>query len=61
MIGSFGGGILDRKEHGPNPRIMQITTDKLLAAMPPDGRQATLGPEGAADWPPKRQRGGDPG
>jgi hypothetical protein len=31
MIGSFGGGILDRKEHGPNPRIMQITTDKLLA------------------------------
>jgi hypothetical protein len=35
MIGSFGGGILDRKEHGPNPRIMQITTDKLLVAARP--------------------------
>jgi hypothetical protein len=34
MLGYSSGGILDRKEHGPNPRIMQIMADQLLAAMP---------------------------
>jgi CPA2 family monovalent cation:H+ antiporter-2 len=33
MLGYSSGGILDRKEHGPNPRIMQIMADQLLAAM----------------------------
>src|SRR6266536_3227697 len=30
MLGFPSGGILDRKEHGPNPRITQITADELL-------------------------------
>jgi hypothetical protein len=30
MLGYSSGGILDRKEHGPNPRIMQIMADQLL-------------------------------
>jgi len=33
MLGSSSGGILDRNEHGPNPRIMQYRTDELLAVM----------------------------
>src|SRR6266540_2502822 len=32
MLGSSSGGILDRNEHGPNPRIMQYRTDELLAS-----------------------------
>jgi hypothetical protein len=30
MLGSSSGGLLHRKEHRPNPRITQITTDGLL-------------------------------
>jgi hypothetical protein len=33
MLGCSSGGILDRKEHGPNPRIMQIRTDELLGVL----------------------------
>jgi hypothetical protein len=32
MLGSSSGGILGCKEHGPNPRIVQITTDELLGS-----------------------------
>src|SRR6266511_770829 len=31
MLGFSSGGVLDRNEHGPNPRIMQFTDDELLA------------------------------
>jgi predicted GNAT family acetyltransferase len=34
MLGSSSAGIPDRKEHRPNPRITQITTDGLLAELP---------------------------
>jgi hypothetical protein len=34
MLGSSSGGILGCKEHGPNPRIAQITTDELLELTP---------------------------
>jgi hypothetical protein len=33
MLGSSSGGILGCKEHRPNPRITQITTDELLATI----------------------------
>jgi hypothetical protein len=31
MLGFSSGGILDCREHEPNPRITQITADELLA------------------------------
>jgi hypothetical protein len=34
MLGFSSGGILDRNEHGPNPRITQITADELLVLQP---------------------------
>jgi hypothetical protein len=33
MLGFSSGGILDCREHEPNPRITQITADELLAAL----------------------------
>jgi glycosyltransferase involved in cell wall biosynthesis len=47
MLGYSSGGILDRKEHGPNPRIMQIMADQLLVAVSEPDRSALadLAPE----------------
>jgi hypothetical protein len=34
MLGFSSGGILDCREHEPNPRITQITADELLGGIP---------------------------
>jgi hypothetical protein len=34
MLGFSSGGILDCREHEPNPRITQITADELLVPLP---------------------------
>jgi hypothetical protein len=36
MLGFSSGGILDCREHEPNPRITQITADELLATVDGD-------------------------
>jgi len=33
MLGFSSGGILDCREHEPNPRITQITADELLGSV----------------------------